>query len=263
MSTVSDAIAFLEEFAPPLLAESWDNVGLLVGRRDADVKTIITCLTLTPDVAQEAVGEGAQLIVSHHPVLFRGAKTITDSTSEGLTLLQLIEHGIAVYSPHTSFDSALLGVNQQLANGFGLVDVAPLRPSENAAIGGGRMGCLEKPVLLREFLGILRSAVSAEYVEYCGLPGAPVSKVAVACGSAAEFLADAVSAGCDTFVTGEASFHSALEAREKGLNLILLGHYSSERHAVERLASILGEALTDTDVFASRVEIDPLAVFLP
>ena len=110
-----------------------------MGRRDADVKTIITCLTLTPDVAQEAVGEGAQLIVSHHPVLFRGAKTITDSTSEGLTLLQLIEHGIAVYSHHTSFDSALLGVNQQLANGFGLVDVAPLRPSENAVIGGGRM----------------------------------------------------------------------------------------------------------------------------
>ncbi|MCP4507454.1 MAG: Nif3-like dinuclear metal center hexameric protein, partial [Fuerstiella sp.] len=115
MSTVSDVIAFLEKFAPPALAEDWDNVGLLVGREAVVVQQVMTCLTLTPDVGAEAVRRGVQLVVSHHPVLFRGTKKITDATSEGRMLLQLIENGLAVYSPHTSFDSAELGINQQLA----------------------------------------------------------------------------------------------------------------------------------------------------
>lgn len=261
MSTVSDAIAFLEEFAPLVLAESWDNVGLLVGRRDVVLRKVMTCLTLTPDVAQEAVTEGVQLIVSHHPVLFRGTKTVSDSTSEGRMLLTLIENQIAVYSPHTSFDSARAGVNQQLAMSLGLVDVSPIRPAEAVVVSGaGRFGNLARATSLAEFLAVVRIAANAGYVEYGGQPAAPVHRVAVACGSAAEFLDDAVTLGCDTFVTGEARFHSALAARDQGLNLILIGHYASERPAVENLAGIMSDALTGTEVFASRVETDPLAV---
>ncbi len=264
MSTVSDAIAFLEEFAPPMLAESWDNVGLLVGRRDCVLKKVMTCLTLTPDVAQEAVTEGVQLIVAHHPVLFRGTKTISDSTSEGRMLLTLIEKKIAVYSPHTSFDSAQTGVNQQLATSFGLNDVLPIRPTEvGGSIGSGRLGTLTNAISLNEFLGVVRIAANAAYVEYCGQLNASVQQVAVACGSAAEFMEDAITLGCDTFVTGEARFHSALAARDRGVNLILLGHYSSERPAVESLAGMMADAFAGTEVFASRVETDPLAVCIP
>ena len=99
-------IEVLERIAPPELAESWDNTGLLVGHREQQVRRILTCLTLTADVADEAVETGAQMIVSHHPVLFRGAKQITSDSVDGRVLLLLMENRIAVYSPHTAFDSS-------------------------------------------------------------------------------------------------------------------------------------------------------------
>lgn len=262
MSTVADVVAFLEDFAPPQLAEGWDNIGLLIGREQAEVRKLLTCLTLTPDVADEAVSENGQLVVTHHPVLFRGTKKITSSTSEGRMLLGLIENGVAVYSPHTCFDSAASGINQQLAESFGLADPQPVRPSaELEGLGSGRMGLLKRPVLFEEFLATVRTAVSAEYLEFCGSLQSTVSRVAVACGAAVDFMADAVRFGCDTFVTGEARFHSALEARAAGVNLILLGHYSSERPAVDNLAGLLDSQFADVEVFASRVEQDPLKVF--
>ena len=268
MTTVSDAIAFLEKFAPPDLAETWDNVGLLVGRRDSHVEKIMTCLTLTPDVAAEAIEKDVQLVVSHHPVLFRGAKQITDATSEGRMLLDLIENGVAVYSPHTSFDSAELGINQQLAESFGLLEIVPLRPREEgnsggggAELGSGRVGRLEAATDVKAFLAMLRTVVAADYIEFSGNLENSVERVAVACGSAAEFLEDAIRLGCDTFVAGEVRFHSALQARGANVNLVLLGHYSSERPAVERLAEILSAEFSAATIFASAVETDPLAVY--
>ena len=112
---LAEILTFLSDFAPPELAEDWDNTGLLIGQRDDAVSSIMTCLTLTPDVAEEAVSNGASLIIAHHPILFRAVKKLTDETSEGRMLLSLIRAGVAVYSPHTSYDSAYEGVNRQLA----------------------------------------------------------------------------------------------------------------------------------------------------
>ena len=264
MPTLSEIVAFLEKLAPPALAEDWDNTGLLVGRASADVRRILTCLTLTPDVAKEAIQSDVQLIVSHHPVLFRGTKRIADDTAEGRMLLGLIESGIAVYSPHTSFDSAADGINQQLAESFGLQKIQPLRPSEAVPeLGSGRIGTLAESVSLSAFLGVVSAAVAADYLEYTGPAGVKVSQVAVACGAAGEFLADAIRLGCDTFVTGEGRFHSALEARSAGVNLIFTGHYSSERPAVETLASAIADAIADVKVWPSQVERDPLTVYQP
>src|SRR5262245_174279 len=115
MPTVSAIAAFLEDFAPNRLAAEWDNVGLLIGDSRRPVERVMTCLTVTPQSAAEAVAQKAELIVSHHPVLFRPVQRITADTLEGRTLLELIRSGIAVYSPHTAFDSARSGINQQLA----------------------------------------------------------------------------------------------------------------------------------------------------
>ena len=109
---------------------------------------------------------------------------------------------------------------------------------------------------------MVRSEVDTEYLEFTGSMDAPVSRVAVACGAAAEFLADAIQCGCDTFVTGEARFHSALEARTQGINMVLLGHYASERPAVVQLAKTLAAEFTDVEVCSSGAESDPLSVFL-
>lgn len=125
---LSDLIAFLERFAPPKLAEDWDNVGLLIGDRTQPITRVLTCLTLTPDVAAEAVDEKVSAIVTHHPVLFRPVKRLTADDVQGKMLLGLITAGIAVYSPHTSYDSATGGINDQLAGMLGLVDIQPLKP---------------------------------------------------------------------------------------------------------------------------------------
>lgn len=130
--TVSDVAAWLARFAPPHTAAKWDNVGLLAGDPAAPAGVVMTCLTVTPEVAAEAVADGVQLIVSHHPVLFRGAKVLTPDTPDGRVLLPLLRHGVAVYSPHTAFDNCPGGVNDGLCVRLGLLNVQPLRPAPAA-----------------------------------------------------------------------------------------------------------------------------------
>ncbi|MFL5342423.1 MAG: Nif3-like dinuclear metal center hexameric protein [Gemmataceae bacterium] len=130
MATVGDIANFLQEFAPTQRAADWDNVGLLLGERSAPVWRALTCLTITPEVVAEAVGTGANLIVTHHPMLFRPTQKITDATAEGGMVLALMKAGIAVYSPHTAFDNCPDGINEQLAQKLELRDLTPLRPFE-------------------------------------------------------------------------------------------------------------------------------------
>lgn len=128
MPSLNDVARFLEAFAPRELAAEWDNTGLLLGDRTMPVERILTCLTVTPEVVAEAVSERASLIVSHHPILFRGAKALSNDTAEGRLLRPLLKHDIAVYSPHTSFDNCAGGINDQLAAMLELANVTPLRP---------------------------------------------------------------------------------------------------------------------------------------
>lgn len=132
MPSVNEVMAFLRQLAPLSLAEEWDNVGLLIGDRDAEVRRVLACLTLTPDVAEEAVAQQVEFVVSHHPVLFRAVQRLTSETTEGRMLLQLIAGGVAVFSAHTAYDSAQTGINQQLAELLGLTEIAPLRPKSLA-----------------------------------------------------------------------------------------------------------------------------------
>src|SRR5215213_1169316 len=127
MPTISAVCSFLERLAPSALAADWDNVGLLLGDGAADVRRLMTCLTVTPPVVAEAVAEKADLIVSHHPILFRGAKRVSTASAEGRLLWPLARAGVAVYSPHTAFDNTAGGINDSLARRLGLTDVVPLR----------------------------------------------------------------------------------------------------------------------------------------
>jgi dinuclear metal center YbgI/SA1388 family protein len=126
MPTVAAVVDYLEQFAPPALAAEWDNVGLLLGERTAAVRRLMTCLTVTPESAAEAVESGVQLILTHHPILFRAVKRLTTATPEGQMLVSLIRAGVAVYSPHTAFDNTRGGINDILARRLGLTEVGPL-----------------------------------------------------------------------------------------------------------------------------------------
>jgi dinuclear metal center YbgI/SA1388 family protein len=132
MTTVREVCDYLKSIAPLNIAEDWDNVGLLLGDNELEINGAMTCLTLTTDVAAEAVQRGAGLVVTHHPVLFKPVKKITTENAEGRILLTLLRHGIAVYSPHTAWDNAADGINQQLAEILQLRDIAPLRPRATA-----------------------------------------------------------------------------------------------------------------------------------
>lgn len=263
MIRLQDVVSFLREFAPPELAEEWDNVGLLIGDPTEEIRSVLTCLTLTSNVADEAIARGVQLIVTHHPVLFRPVQRLTAETSEGRMLLSLIRAGISVYSPHTSYDSAADGINAQLARLLDLRDVRPLRakdPLANEAppIGSGRWGSLPSVTPLRDLIACIKPALRVSTVQFVGDVNRPVTKLGIACGAAAEFWCDAAKLGCEALLTGEARFHSCLEAEAANIALVLPGHFATERPAMEELANVLCSRFSGLVVQASQTEYDPV-----
>ncbi|MBN1853392.1 MAG: Nif3-like dinuclear metal center hexameric protein [Pirellulales bacterium] len=260
MHTLSDIIAILENFAPLELAAAWDNVGLLVGNRTKPVHRVMTCLTMTDASVSEAVEQGADLVVTHHPLPFQPLKRITSDTREGRMLLQLIAANIAVYSPHTAFDSSRAGINQHLATALRLLDIAPLvvADGQDDELGTGRIGILPGPQTLREVIDRLKTALSLGIVRGVGQHDQPIERIAIACGSGGSLLDSAIAAGCHAFITGEADFHTCLAAEAAGIAILLTGHYASERFALDALAEYLGEQLPEIEAWASHDEHDPL-----
>jgi len=259
MITLREICQFLDDFAPPQLAEEWDNIGLLVGDPSQPVSRVMTCLTITPASAAEAVRERADLIVTHHPLPFKPLKRLTTEQTPGRLLLTLIRAGIAVHSPHTAFDSAAAGINQQLAEGLGLTGITALVPAASEQpLGSGRRGKPSRPATLGELAFRLKQFLKIDRLQVVGDLHSPVATAAVACGSAGSFLEPAIQTGCQLLVTGETSFHTCLEAEANGISLLLTGHYASERFGVERLAEVLAGQFGGLTVWASRDERDPL-----
>ena len=260
MATVQDFCLFVEAFAPTRLAEDWDNVGLLLGDRARTVSHVMACLTVTPESVREAVTAKVDLIVTHHPMPFRPLKRITSDTVVGRMMMQLLEHKIAVYSPHTSFDSGRHGINQRLAEGLGLTSIQPLEPrdAEPDGLGAGRVGNVERDATLGDLANLAKQFLHLRTLRYVGSLDRPARRVAVSCGSGGEFLQRAIQVGSDVLLTGETSFHTCLEAQAQGVALLLPGHYASERFAVELLANVLQEEFSNVNVWASREESDPI-----
>jgi len=260
MVTVSDVNQFILEFAPPELAEDWDNVGLLVGDPDHEVNRVMTCLTITPESAAEAVGRRVDVIVSHHPLPFRPLKKLTTENTASRLLLSLIKAGVSVISPHTAYDSALEGINAQLANRFGLAEARPLIPCVpfDSNLGAARIAIAPEGQTLATLIDRAKSEFQVSNVRFVGSRERSVQQVALCCGSGGSFLESAIQAGCDALITGEATFHTCLEAKANNIALLLLGHHTSERFAVEHLAGVLTKRFQDLDVWASEDEVDPL-----
>jgi GTP cyclohydrolase I len=264
VKTVADLCHFLDNLFPTLLAESWDNTGLLIGDRGQAVHEVMTCLTLTPATIQEAIERQVDLIVVHHPLPFRPVARITADTTDGRALLRIIKAGIAVFSPHTRFDSASNGINDQLANRLGLRDSTPLvelaRDLQQSQ-GAGRSARLPAAITWEAFIQSLKVSFGVQSVRGVAPAGNQVQHVALACGSGGSLLSAAIERGCDTFVTGEMNFHSCLECETLGLGAVLLGHFPSERFGIEHLARLLQREFSDLTVWASERESDPIRSF--
>lgn len=261
LRTVCDRLG---ELAPLSLAESWDNVGLLVGDADASVGRVMTCLTITPGVAEEAVDRGCDLLIAHHPLPFKPLAKLTSESTTGRLLLRLIRGGVAVYSAHTAFDSAADGINQQWAQMLRLEDIGPLveggQDGPGPAAGSGRWGILANPQPLDALVCHAARLVGATTARRVGPGDRPVRKVGVACGSGGSFVAAARDRGCDVLLTGEATLHTCLEAESRGLALGLLGHHASEHFAMRRLAARLADRLPGLECLESQADRDPVSV---
>ncbi|MDB4637505.1 MAG: Nif3-like dinuclear metal center hexameric protein [Planctomycetaceae bacterium] len=268
MARFTNFLETLSNLAPLELAEEWDNVGLIVGRTGDKIERVMTCLTLTADVAEEAIKNHIDVIVTHHPIIFRPRQEITFDSEEGALLIRLIQANIAVYSPHTAYDSAKLGINAQLAELFELVDVTPIRPvTDNMVakyprlkgLGSGRIGTLPREMTLSDLASLAGQKLpTGAGVQFVGEGNRLVSKVGIACGSAAEFQGDARRLGADVLITGEARFHACLEARSAGISLVIAGHYATERPALETLARLIEQNCQGLSVTSSQTESDPL-----
>ena len=259
MPSLDDVIAELEQLAPLRLAADWDNVGLLVGTGRTTIDRLMTCLTLTPDVAREAVADGADLVVSPHPLPFRPVGRITAETATGTVLMELLAAGIGVWSGHTAWDSAAAGINALLAEQLGLEHVGPIEPDETSPdTGFGRLGTAPAGRTVGDLASTLTQALGCPGCHVVGDAGRSAGRVGIVCGSGGETVAAVAASGCQTLVTGEIKLHNALDAVAHGLAVIAVGHHASERFAIEVLAERMAASLPGLHCWASRRECDPL-----
>lgn len=239
---VKDFVNIISEMIPARLAEDWDNVGLQVGRSEKEVKVILCALDFSREVMEQAVQLHADIIVTHHPAIFRGIKQFTDVDWRVSLLLEAARKDIAVYSAHTNLDSVAGGVNDVLANLLGLQNVEGLT-GEDTLEGIGRIGVLKDTLALDVFAEKVKTALRLTHITVVPA-GRPVRKVAVCGGSGMDFLDCALRAGADTYVTGDVKYHDAQEARGKRINLIDATHQGTELPVMNELADRLALRLS-------------------
>ena len=233
-------LSALERFAPLPLQESWDNAGLQVGLTETEVSGALLCLDVNEKIVDEAIQKGCNLIVSHHPLLFRGLKTISDLTDVQRTVMKAIVNGICVISMHTNMDNAKGGVNFKIAEKLGLQDVQFLasKTVDGIEAGSGVMGTFVEPMASDDFVIAVKKTFDVECAMCNELLRRPVQKVAI-CGGAGDFLLDdALKAGADAFITGEMHYHQYF-GYEQRIQICVIGHYQSEQYTSEIFREII------------------------
>ena len=258
MVTVNAILQYMETLAPKAMKENWDNVGLLCGSAKQEVRKILVALDPFESVCKEAADWGADLLVTHHPVIFQPAKSVTDDDGVGRALLQLIRSNISAINAHTNLDCTPGGVNDVLACKLGLTDVAVMNPkgvnAEGMPWGLLRHGVVE-PQALKDFLAHVKSSLGCDGLRYVD-GGKDVHHVAVGGGSCAGALREVADAGCDTFVTADVRYNQFWDAAELGINLIDAGHFCTENPVVAVLAEKLQAQFSDVTVKISENHID-------
>ena len=259
MTTVADILNFIEEIAPPYMKMDWDNCGLLCGRKDKEVHKILVALDPFRNVIDEAIDLCADLIVTHHPLIFRTPlMAVNEDTETGRLVLELMEHGIAAINAHTNLDLAPGGVNDVLAQTLGFQNIQIINPIEN--YGLLRCGTIaEQP--LSAFLTTVKKNLHCEGLRYVDT-GKPVRKVAVGGGSCADEMHEALEAGCDTFVTADVKYNQFRTAFELGLNLIDAGHFHTENPTMPILAGKLATRFPEVSVKFSKNHTDCMKFFV-
>lgn len=226
----SEIIKYMEEYAPSSLSESWDNVGLMLGDENSEVKKILTALDVNDDVIDEAVENNIDLIITHHPFIFKPIKNITCSTPLGKRIFKLIKNNISVFSAHTNLDIAKFGTNDTFAYLLNLKNVDNLCNPVNETEGLGKVGELESEMKFREFINIVKKVLNIDKIVISGNLDKTIKKAGIGTGkcSGFEYMKLAKEKGCDVYITGDVGYHDAQNAVDLELCLIDATHYLSE-----------------------------------
>lgn len=251
MVTVSDILQFMESIAPKELKMEWDNVGLLCGRSDREVKKILIALDPFTSVCEEAAQMGADLLVTHHPLIFQPLTAITDETTVGRAVMTLIKNDIAAINAHTNLDCADGGVNDTLAETLQLTAIQKVPTDPEGLLRQGEVETQD----LDAFLDRVEQTLVCNGLRYVS-GGKQVHRVAVGGGACGSELHSVIAAGCDTFVTADVKYNQFCDAKELGLNLIDAGHFATENPVVAVLAEKIAAAFPDLDVKISETHRD-------
>lgn len=262
-TTIGDIYNYLQSVAPFEYQEDYDNAGLIVGDSNQVCTGVITCLDSTEAVIEEAIAKGANLVVAHHPIVFRGLKRIIGATYIERTIIKAIKHDIAIIAIHTNLDNIIRhGVNERIAQRIGLVDISPLSPKagidqSKGAVGSGVVGDLESGISTMDFLHHLKKNMDANVVKYTNLTGEKVVKVAV-CGGAGGFLLEAaIHAGAQVFVTADYKYHEYFDADGR-IVIADIGHYESEQFTINLLQEIISNKFSTFAAHCTIVKTNPV-----
>ena len=256
---IKDILSTLESIAPPYLQESYDNAGLIVGDPEAAVTGVLFCLDSTEAVVNEAVEKGCNLVVAHHPIVFRGLKRLNGANYVERTVMQAIRQNVAIYAIHTNLDNVYhLGVNAKIAENLGLTNTRILAPKPGQVdIGAGLLGELPTVVPEMEFLQNVKKSLRTSCVRHTAFRGKAVRTVAVCGGSGSFLLPEALRAGADAFVTADFKYHEFFDAEGK-LVIADIGHFESEQFTIELLHDIVREKFPTFALHLTEVNTNPV-----
>ncbi len=246
----------LERLAPPRLQDEWDNSGLQVGFPESEVRRILVCLDVTEAIVDEAIAKKCELIVSHHPLIFKALRQVSDATYQQRCVVKALAAGVSIYSAHTSLDNAPGGVNHTIAGRLGLRDLRWLQAREDGTGGAGLVGELPQALRDVDFLARVKEVFGVQCLRHSALDGREIRRVALCGGAGAFLLRDAIRAGADCFLSGEFHYHDYFE--NGGVLLGELGHYQSEQYTQDLLQEYLTGNCPGLEVIRTALDTNPI-----
>ena len=256
---IIEVVNALEKFAPLPLQEDYDNAGLQVGLTETEVSGALLCLDVTEEVIDEAISKDCNLIVSHHPLIFRPLRRVSDQNLVQRCVMKAICRGITIISMHTNIDNAEGGVNYKMAEKMGLTGLTVLAPKTVGGITGGSgvVGELVQPIGSRDFIGMLKTVFGVHCVQANALLERDIRRVALCGGAGAFLLDDAVEAGADAFVTGEMHYHEFF-GHEQQIQICVIGHYQSEQFTTEVFRDVIEKACPGVKTCIAETNTNPI-----
>lgn len=243
----------IEEVYPVSYACEWDNVGLLAGRGSKEIKKVYLAVDVTEDVIREAVQKEMDLIITHHPLIFKGLKKISDQDLIGNRVVQLLQHDISYYAMHTNYDVLRMGELAAVRLGLKSPEVLEVTASEDPKKGIGQVGRLSDPMTVRECCALVKERFGLSQVKVFGNMDRTVRKAAVCPGSGKSVIGEALGRQAEVLITGDIDHHSGIDAEAQGLTIIDAGHYGLEHIFMEDMKEFLEERFGELDILCAPV----------